>query len=88
MRFRTGLVVAVLLLAAATTLTQPAERTWAERMWIDERRNYEQWLLTAEIEGLGAVGEGVTNPTKVTLSHDGRVFYAIYKPLKRGRQKG
>lgn len=44
--------------------------------------------MSAQVQALEDVGEGVTNPTKVTLSNDGVVFYAIYKPLKRGRHKG
>lgn len=64
-------------------LAQPAER-----MWLGERENYEEWLQTAEIQGMEDVGEGVTKPTRVTLKQGDTVFRAIYKPLKRGRHKG
>ena len=60
----------------------------AERSWVDQQELYEDWLLTAEIEAIEDVGEGVTKPVKVTLKHGDSVFYAIYKPLKRGRQSG
>ncbi len=83
MRFETCLSSAGLLLASCFAYDQPVER-----VWIEQRQSYEEGLLSAEIEGLEEVGEGVTNPTRVTLKHDGTVFYAIYKPLKRGRQRG
>lgn len=82
MRFRTG-PVAGLVLAACLASAQPRARSW-----IDPRQSVEEWLLSAEVENLEDVGEGVTNPIKVTLNQDGSVFYGIYKPLKRGRHKG
>ena len=60
----------------------------AQRMWIDQHEVYEEWLQTAEILEMEDVGEGVTKPTRVTLKQGDNVFYAIYKPLKRGRHRG
>lgn len=83
MKSRTWLFTAGLTFAAWFAFAQPAPRAW-----MDQRTSYEQWLASAEVTALKEVGEGVTNPTKVTLEHEGTVFYAIYKPLKRGRQRG
>ena len=60
----------------------------APRMWIGQREVYEEWLQTAEIQEMEDVGEGVTDPTRVTLKQSDTVFQAIYKPLRRGRHKG
>lgn len=59
-----------------------------ERVWLEKRDLYEEWLSTSEIQGLEDVGEGVTEPMKVTLEQGDTVFYAIYKPIKRGRHRG
>ncbi|RCU45449.1 hypothetical protein DU002_15435 [Corallincola holothuriorum] len=45
-------------------------------------RRYEDWeqlLTSAEITEMEAVGEGVTQPQKVTLSANGETFHAIFK---------
>ncbi len=60
----------------------------AQRMWIGQREVYEEWLQTAEIQEMEDVGEGVTEPTRVTLKQGDTVFQAIYKPIRRGRHKG
>ena len=71
------------LLAVAHASAQPAERSW-----IAQRDLLEDWLANAEVQNLEEVGEGVTNPSKVTLMHEGTTFYAIFKPLERGRHRG
>lgn len=84
MRFWTYLVSLGLVVSTASIpLAQPTPRAW-----IEERDAIEEWLRTAEIQNLEEVGEGVTQPKKVTLKHGDTVFHAIYKPLKRGRQRG
>ena len=60
----------------------------AQRMWIERHEVYEERLQTAEIQEMEDVGEGVTEPVRVTLKQGDTVFRAIYKPLKRGRHKG
>jgi hypothetical protein len=85
MRMRFGILSLSIGLVMATSVAS-AQST--PRSWLAQREAHEQRLRSAEIEGFEDVGEGVTNPKKVTLKQGDTVFYAIHKPLKRGRQKG
>ena len=78
-----GCFLWALTLGPSLAAAQPAPR-----MWIDQKEVYEEWLQTAEIQAMEDVGEGVTEPMRVTLKQGDTVFQAIYKPLKRGRHQG
>jgi len=84
MRFGTWVIVSGLVTWAQASVAQVT----AERPWLAEREALEERLETAEIVHVEDVGEGVTNPRKVTLVAGSDEFHAIYKPLKRGRQRG
>lgn len=78
-----GFVLLLALVLAPSLASAQSQRTWLEK-----REAYEQWLLSSEIQAIEDVGEGVTQPKKVTLKRGDTVFHAIYKPLKRSRQRG
>lgn len=44
----------------------------------------EEFLLTADITHTRKLGEGITNPLKVTLEKDGKTLHAIFKHLDTG----
>ncbi|GAA0853002.1 metallophosphoesterase [Aliiglaciecola litoralis] len=46
----------------------------------------EAFLLTAEITETRKLGEGITNPLKVTLEKDGRTLYAVFKYFDSGKK--
>lgn len=83
MRLRPWFLVVSLLAGCAVALAQPAGPSW-----VGHREELETWLVNAEVLEVKDIGEGVTNPKKVTLKMGETVFHAVYKPLKRGRKKG
>jgi hypothetical protein len=74
MRF-TALTLFASLLAAAPS--NPQGREWPEREEI------ENFLREAKITERKKIGEGITNPEKVTLELDGRVLNAILKKVDK-----
>lgn len=59
-----------------------------EPQWRLEPASVEDRLSTAVVVAVEEIGEGVTNPKKVTLDLNGERFFAVYKPIRRGRHKG
>jgi hypothetical protein len=47
----------------------------------------EEFLLTAEITATQKLGEGITNPMKITLEKDGKSIYAIFKYFDTGNSR-
>lgn len=80
-----GWLLACALLMPASSWGQMAEMS---RPWVEQRDLYEQRLLSAEVVVVEDVGEGVTEPKKVTLDVNGETFHGLFKPIKRGRQHG
>jgi hypothetical protein len=72
-----------LVVGPTVAVAQPAPP-----IWLQHRDAWERRLGTAEIQNVEDVGEGVTDPKKVTLQDAEGEFQAIYKPLKRGRHRG
>ena len=62
--------------------------TESSKTWLGRHQEIEKLLETAEIIDVEDVGTGVTKPKKVTLRNGDSTFYAAFKPIKRGRQKG
>ena len=62
--------------------------TESSETWIGRHQEIEKLLETAEIIDVVDIGTGVTKPKKVTLKNGESTFYAAFKPITRGRQKG
>jgi hypothetical protein len=69
----------VLLFAAALSLPRAAP---AELQWVN-REEIEHFLLEAKVTDRKKIGEGITNPEKVTLELDGVVRYAVFKKVDK-----
>lgn len=78
----------MLALSALVAGAQPASAQDGSKLWAVDRDKHEVWLREASVLEVEDVGEGVTEPRKVTLQHGGTVFHAVYKPIRRGRHKG
>ena len=60
----------------------------AYKSWLGRHEEVENLLRTAEIEGFKPIGQGVTNPWRITLRNGDEKFRAAYKPIKSGRYHG
>lgn len=47
----------------------------------------EAFLLTADITAIKKLGEGITNPMKVTLEKDGKTIHAVFKYFDSGNDR-
>lgn len=86
MRSSTSFLWLAVALVAAPAQSQDPDA--ASKPWVSERARWETWLQEAEVVSIEEVGEGVTEPHRVTLTKDGVEFAAIFKPIRRGRHKG
>ncbi|MFC2171558.1 hypothetical protein ACFLU6_02880 [Acidobacteriota bacterium] len=75
-------------LAAFACAQETAKAPPSAKIWIDRKADFEERLKTAEVVKVKDIGQGVTNPKKVTLQYDGRTFHAVFKPIEPGRQRG
>jgi hypothetical protein len=81
------LIASLTLAFLVMGITAGAE-TESSKTWLGRHQEIEKLLETAEIVDVVDVGTGVTNPKKVTLKDGDSTFYAAFKPITRGRQKG
>ncbi len=88
MRKLTAALPCWLFLAATVVGQEEGEPVCTHKKWLEDPAKYEEMLRTAEVVSHEKVGMGVTAPLKVTLRNEGQTFRAIFKPIKRGRQKG
>jgi hypothetical protein len=57
------------------------------KIWINSPRDFEKFLMNADIVSVKDVGSGVNEPKKITLAKEGLTLRAIWKPILRGRHE-
>lgn len=85
---RFGIFSSLFLLIALTAGSQEDLDSCSTKTWLAQPQEVVTLLETAEIVSVEEIGMGVTKPWRVDFQHGSERFRAVYKPIKRGRNKG
>jgi hypothetical protein len=87
---RSQIPLLIIFFAAAVVFVEAQEdpHHCTYKAWLGCAPEVETLLRESEVKEFGPVGHGVTDPWKITLLNGGKMFYAAYKPIQQGRQRG
>ncbi|MGH9324848.1 MAG: hypothetical protein ACRD3V_33820, partial [Vicinamibacteria bacterium] len=78
----------VAFLLALSSLTSTVGLSGAQaKTWLGKSSEFENFLKTAEVAAIDALGEGANEPKKLTLTQGGRTLHGLWKPIERGNRE-
>jgi hypothetical protein len=81
-------IALVLFIHFAGVLGAQAAAASGASIWAEQRRDIEDYLRTADVVKMDAIGVGVTSPRRAYMAPGGLVDSFTWKPIPPGRYKG